>query len=232
MKSVRDDSDPHPSSFEDMGLPNVLLRSMHNLGLFHPSRLQSQAIPSILSGRDVVVQSSSRSEKTLSWEIGILSKIDLNQSGLQVIVMTHDHYTTGECLTAIQQLTAEMSVGCMVTQGGMNLRVFDEDKNNAKGLHIIMGTLARILDLLRREWIPRQWVKTIVIDEADLDFARGLYPMITDTLNELRHPVQIVLMTTDLFPEIADFIERYMKNPVIIYDSEGSSNPVSGNSAM
>ena len=142
--------------FEELGLYPQLLRAIKEMGFEEATPIQSQAIPVVMSGVDVIGQAQTGTGKTASFGIPLLMKVDPNNKKTQAIVLS----PTREL--AIQ--SAE-EIKVLPIYGGQDIS--RQIKALKGGATIIIGTPGRVMDHLRRKTIRCDYINTIVLDEAD-----------------------------------------------------------------
>ena len=84
------------------------------------------------------------------------------------------------------------------------------------GTHVVVGTPGRILDMMKRGFLKTDYLKIIVIDDADGMFSRGFKSQIQDILKFLSVEIQIALFATTLFNEILAMTKHFMRDPAKI----------------
>ena len=140
--------------------------------LREPSATQKRAIPSILAGRDVIVQDPNV-HKGLTFAIPTLQKIDISSKTTQALILVPVRELAEEIQRCITTLAQDRDVECHACVGGTNIR---EDMARLKeGVHIVVGTPGRVKDMIIRKAkaLPTKDVKIVCIDEADHMLSRS-----------------------------------------------------------
>ncbi len=151
--------------FKDLKIKQEYITRLDKNFIKTPTDVQSEAIPHVLAGKNVIVKAQTGTGKTLAFLLPILSKIDEDNQNIQAVILTPTRELADQITKVGKFLTAKNSVGINSVFGGHRLQG-QIDKLNGN-THIIVGTPGRILDHSRRGTINLKYLKTVVIDEAD-----------------------------------------------------------------
>ena len=153
-------------SFQSLQLSPALVSVVHDLGYTHPSPIQSEAIPALLSGQDVIGQSQTGSGKTAAFALPILQKIELERRELQALVLCPTRELTTQVGREMRKLGRDHH-GLQVLElvGGQPTRPQREALE--RGAQIVIGTPGRLMDLMERRYLKPGTIKVVVLDEAD-----------------------------------------------------------------
>jgi superfamily II DNA/RNA helicase len=159
-------------SFDDMGLPDTLLRGIYSYGFERPSAIQQKGIKPISVGRDILGQAQSGTGKTATFCIGSMTRIDPTLKAPQVLVLTPTRELAQQIEQVAKGLSSNMGLSVYCAVGGTelhhDLRALD------KGAQFIIGTPGRIYDLMTRkalsgngQALARTNIRVLILDEAD-----------------------------------------------------------------
>jgi translation initiation factor 4A len=151
--------------FDDMGLPEELLRGIYGYGFEKPSAIQSKGICPIKDGHDVLAQAQSGTGKTGTFVIGSLSRMDPTLKRVQVLVLVPVRELAQQIEGVAKALSAHMGVQVYSATGGTPLR--DDIKAIERGCQFLVGTPGRIYDLMSRNIISNEYIRSLIFDEAD-----------------------------------------------------------------
>lgn len=152
--------------FEELGLYPQILRAVEEMGFEEATPIQSQAIPAVLSGADVIGQAQTGTGKTASFGIPLLMKVDPNNRKTQAIVLCPTRELAIQCAEEIRKLAKYLhGIKVLPVYGGQDIT--RQIKALKGGATIIIGTPGRVMDHLRRKTIRLDDVETMVLDEAD-----------------------------------------------------------------
>jgi translation initiation factor 4A len=156
---------PRQASFDDMGLPENLLRGVYAYGFEKPSAIQSVAILPLVRGRDVLGQAQSGTGKTGTFGIGLLSRIDPTVRATQALVLAHTHELAEQNFNVIREIGKFMRINVVLAVGGIPRHINAREIRN--GAHVVVGTPGRVYDLAQTGDLRFNGLRTFVLDEAD-----------------------------------------------------------------
>lgn len=218
-----------PASFASLGLSEFLLSTLNELGYAQPTPVQSQAIPAVLKGRDVVAAAQTGSGKTAAFSLPILQAISTKQTlskravGALVLVPTRElAMQVGEAIrTYAQNLPETLKV--VTVYGGVSINPqMIALRGNAD---VLVATPGRLLDLVDKNAVTLESVKTLVLDEADRMLDLGFADELDAVLKLLPKKRQNLLFSAT-FPEgVKELSRGLLHNPTEIEVEVESSIP-------
>ena len=201
-------------NFEDLCLPKTLLRGIFGAGYVNPSAIQQKGILPIMEGRDVIAQAQSGSGKTATFTIGVLQKIIQTELHIQALILVPTRELAEQIREVFKMLGKFMELKIHLCTGGTSVA---EDKKVLKeGVHLIVGTPGRILDLINRGFLVTSYLRTLVLDEADELLSQGFIEDINTLLMKVPSDCQICLFSATMPAEIVKLTENIMTNPASI----------------
>ncbi|MCC7024882.1 MAG: DEAD/DEAH box helicase [Thermomicrobiales bacterium] len=144
------------------------------MGITTPTPIQAEVLPLLLDGRDVIGQARTGSGKTLAFALPLIEVVDPRQKGVQALVLTPTRELAVQVAGVVDQLGAARGIKTLMISGG---RAFGPQRDELRrGVHVVVGTPGRVLDLLNQGalWLDR--VRFFVLDEADEMLDRGFAP--------------------------------------------------------
>ena len=201
--------------FDDMGLPEAVLRGIYAFGFERPSDIQTKAIVPIKDGRDVLAQARSGTGKTATFCLGSLCKVNPEIKRTQVLVLVHVRELATQIKTVATSLSEYMGITCYCATGGTPLR--DDLKAIEKGAQFIVGTPGRIYDLMNRKALSRDHIRVLVLDEADQMLEDRFKEQVMCIL-QMGFPkdCQIALFSATMPEAVVDVAKSLLQNPVRI----------------
>jgi translation initiation factor 4A len=209
-------------NFDEMGLPDTLLRGIYSHGFERPSAIQQKAIKPIVDGKDILAQAQSGTGKTGTFCIGSMSRVDPSLKAPQVLVLTPTRELAQQIETVAKGLSDKIPLSVYCAVGGTelhhDLRALD------KGAQFIIGTPGRIYDLMNRKALtgggsalPRTHIKVLILDEADQMLEDKFHEQVMCIL-DLGFPntTQVALFSATMPPEVVDVATRLLRDPVKI----------------
>jgi len=201
-------------SFNNLGLSEECLHQLEKLGFDTPTEIQSQAIPELLAGRDVVAQSQTGTGKTAAFSLPILEQIDPNARGVQALILAPTRELARQVADAIRDLTSNRRVGIVTVYGGQSIdRQIRLLQRNAQ---MVVGTPGRVIDLLNRGDLKLDQVKWVVLDEADEMLSMGFIDDVKKILKQAPKERQSACFSATMPKAIRDLVNQFLKSPVTV----------------
>ena len=201
--------------FDELELSPQILRGIKDMGFEEASPIQAQAIPVVLSGRDVIGQAQTGSGKTAAFGIPMLEKVDPDNKKTQVIILSPTRELAIQVADEIRKLSKYMhGIKILPVYGGQDIT--KQIRSLKGGAQIIIGTPGRVMDHLRRKTIRCEHVHTVVLDEADEMLNMGFREDIETILSYIPEERQTVLFSATMPKAILDITKKYQKDAVTI----------------
>jgi len=201
-------------SFDDMGLKEELLRGIYTYGYERPSSIQQKAIVPTTSGRHIIGQAQSGTGKTATFTIAVLQRVDFEKTVCQALILA----PTRELATQISQVVSSLGdyLGCKAYACVGGTRIATDLEALEAGVHVIIGTPGRVLDLLQREALDTRSIITLVLDEADEMLSRGFKDQIYEIYQFIPESSQVCLFSATMPGEALEITKNFMQNPLRI----------------
>jgi len=199
--------------FTELGLSPELLKAVVQMGYEEATHIQSQAIPALLSGADVVGQSQTGSGKTAAFALPAIEKVDVRLRAPQVLILCPTRELAVQVAEEVAKLASfKKGVREIPIYGGQS---YDRQLRGLKdGAQIIIGTPGRVMDHLDRRTLKLDQVKMVILDEADRMLDMGFLDDIRTVLKQAPTTRQTVFFSATLPRPIQDLIKTFTKNPV------------------
>ena len=198
-------------SFDELNINENILRGIYAHGFEKPSQIQTQSIPIILSGKDIVAQAQSGTGKTGAFSIGNLCMIDESLPKIQSVIIVPTRELADQVFKIIKDLSSYTKITILKVIGGTNVGECQRELN--KDPHIVVGTPGRILDMINKRNLPTQDIKMLTLDEADEILSQGFKDDIHDIIQMLSKDTQICLFSATLPDEILELTDKFMNEP-------------------
>uniref|UniRef100_A0A6C0FBT8 RNA helicase n=1 Tax=viral metagenome TaxID=1070528 RepID=A0A6C0FBT8_9ZZZZ len=198
-------------SFDDLNIDENILRGVYSHGFEKPSAIQSAAIPKMIEGKDLIAQAQSGTGKTGAFSIGTLCRIDESVQSIQSIILVPTRELAEQVTKVITDLCSYTKITVMKVIGGTNVNLCRDELS--KNPHIVVGTPGRILDMIRRRYLPTVDVKLLTFDEADEILSHGFKEDIHDIIQTVNKNAQICIFSATLPDEILELTDKFMNNP-------------------
>jgi ATP-dependent RNA helicase DeaD len=204
-----------PTDFLSLGIRTELNETLKELGVKIPTPVQLQAIPILLSGKDIVAQAQTGTGKTFAFLLPILERVTVNKPFVQALIITPTRELALQITTELNKLAFKVRANVLATYGGQDV---ERQVRKLKGsIHIVVGTPGRILDHIRRGTINFSGLKMLVLDEADQMLHMGFLPDVEQIIKQTSPKRQTMLFSATIPVSIRNLARRYMKNPVDIH---------------
>jgi translation initiation factor 4A len=203
------------NTFDEMDLPTNLLRGIYAHGFEKPSEIQKRGIVPIKNGNDLLAQAQSGTGKTGTFCVGALTKIDPSLMKPQVLVIVPTRELAQQIEKVAQALGSYMELKTYSATGGTPIR--DDLRALERGLHFIVGTPGRIFDLMNRGQLNRQYIRVLVLDEADQMLEDRFKEQILCIL-QMGFPkqTQVALFSATMPAEVIEVANKLLREPVRI----------------
>ncbi|MFM6947393.1 MAG: DEAD/DEAH box helicase [Aquirufa sp.] len=201
--------------FDSLPLSEGIQEAVKEMGFEFASPIQSEAIPFVLEGRDVIGQAQTGTGKTAAFGIPMIEHIVPFEKYVQAIILC----PTRELAL---QVTEEMKKLSKFTKGVWVTTVYGGDsierqiKSLKAGANIVVGTPGRVIDLIERRALKLNQAAMIVLDEADEMLDMGFREDIESILEELPNERQTVLFSATMSKPIMALTSRFLQNPKLV----------------
>lgn len=201
-------------NFDNMGLKDELLRGIYAYGFERPSAIQQKAILPFLSGKDIIAQAQSGTGKTATFGISILQRLDCSQKTTQALLLAPTRELAAQIQKVVDSLGDYLGAKAYACIGGTNVR--NDLAALQEGVHVVVGTPGRVLDLLSRGALSPEHIKMFVLDEADEMLSRGFKDQIYDVFQCLPPNIQVGLFSATMPAEALEITQKFMNDPLKI----------------
>ena len=200
-------------SFQELGIAPELLETLESLEYAEPTPIQTEAIPPLLQGRDVLGQAQTGTGKTAAFTLPILQNMD--KRGLQTLILTPTRELANQVAEAVHRYGRGRGVRVLPIYGGQSYS--RQIRRLEKGVNVVVGTPGRTLDLIKQGELDLSNVRFLVLDEADEMLKMGFIDDVeailsaTDVNNR-----QTALFSATFSPEIRRLAKQYMRDALHI----------------
>ena len=202
-------------TFKDLALSPSILKAIEEIGYVTPSPIQEEAIPVVLSGKDIIGQAQTGTGKTAAFMLPILEKIDPKNNNVQALVLC----PTRELAVQVHDESRKFArnsrdIKLLSIYGGQS---YDPQIRALKrGVQIVVGTPGRIMDHMKRGTLKLENLKVLVLDEADEMLNMGFKEDIETILEKTPSERQTVMFSATMPREILNIAKTYQKDPEIV----------------
>ncbi len=198
--------------FTDFNLSKPLLSALVDIGYETPSPVQTQSIPILLEGSDLIAQAQTGTGKTAAFALPILEKLNLQQGKPQALILAPTRELAIQVSEAFQSY-AKYLPGFHVVPiyGGQDYQ--KQLRALKHGVHVIVGTPGRVMDHMRRGTLLTQNISTLVLDEADEMLKMGFLEDVKWILEQIPDDHQSALFSATMSASIQRVAKTYLNKP-------------------
>jgi ATP-dependent RNA helicase RhlE len=208
-------------TFEQLGLSAPLLRAVSSQGYTSPTPIQSQAIPHVLAGADVLGCAQTGTGKTAAFALPILHRLT-HAGGLQrergrrirVLVLSPTRELAAQIADSFRVYGRETGLRHTVVFGGVSQR--PQVRDLQRGVDILVATPGRLVDLMSQGLIDLGSVEVFVLDEADRMLDMGFLPDLRRIQCKLPRQRQTLFFSATMPESIRDLADSLLRNPARI----------------
>ena len=198
-------------NFKDFKLSKELLKAINLLDFINPTRVQEQAIPSILDNKDIIVKSQTGSGKTAAFAIPICELVDWDDNKPQALILTPTRELAIQVKEDIFNIGRFKRLKVAAIYGKAPFST--QEMEIKQKTHIVVGTPGRTIDHIERGTLDTSNIKYLVIDEADEMLNMGFIEQIETVINSLQQDHVTMLLSATMPLDIGDLCNKYMNNP-------------------
>lgn len=201
------------STFESLGLHPFILRAIEELGFETPTQVQGKAIPAILeSEQDLIALAQTGTGKTASFGLPVIHMMEMDVRHPQALILC----PTRELAI---QITKDLASYAKYVKGFRMEAVYGgtpisgQIRSLKRGVHVVVATPGRALDLINRRVLDLSQIKWVVLDEADEMLNMGFQKDLDAILSETPADKQTLLFSATMAPAVSRIARKYMDNP-------------------
>jgi ATP-dependent RNA helicase RhlE len=206
------------NSFDQLGLRAELLRAVSEQGYTQPTPIQSQAIPVVLAGRDLLGAAQTGTGKTAGFALPLLQRLSDTPPPatrcVRSLILTPTRELAAQVHADIRNYGKYLKLRSMTVFGGVNIR--PQMSELKRGVDILVATPGRLLDHVQQRTVDLRFVEVLILDEADRMLDMGFIPDIRRILKLLPVQRQNLLFSATFPEEIRTLAAQFMKDPASV----------------
>jgi ATP-dependent RNA helicase RhlE len=205
--------------FTNFGLETEILRAIQKAGYTRPTPVQTAAIPKVMQGNDLIAIAQTGTGKTAAFVLPMLHRLSLwhrqgQLRGLKALILAPTRELAVQILDNIRAYGQHLPIRVAAIFGGVDeeaqIKVF------RKGVHIVVATPGRLLDLSSRHKVDFRSLEILVLDEADRMLDMGFLPAIETLVNMVPKRRQTLMFSATLSKEVESLARRFQSQPKMI----------------
>ncbi|MCK5121936.1 MAG: DEAD/DEAH box helicase [Methylococcales bacterium] len=204
--------------FSSLGLSDPLLRAIEEKGYTKPSPIQLEAIPAVLSGKDIMAAAQTGTGKTAGFTLPLLQRLDggvkVKPNHIRALVLTPTRELAAQVAESVATYGKHLSLKSSVVFGGVKIN--PQIAKLRGGVDVLVATPGRLLDLYSQKAVDFSQVEVLVLDEADRMLDMGFIRDIRKVLAMLPKDRQNLLFSATFSGDIRSLASNLLNNPVQI----------------
>ncbi len=201
--------------FDELELQAPILRAIAELGFEEMTPIQAQAIPVVLTGKDIVGQAQTGTGKTAAFGLPVLQKIDPKLKAVQAIILCPTRELAIQVSDELHKFSKFMhGVKVLPIYGGQDIS--RQIRALKAGVQVVIGTPGRVMDHMRRNTVKFDKVRMIALDEADEMLNMGFREDIETILKDMPEDRQTLLFSATMPQPIMDIARTYQKDATLV----------------
>lgn len=207
-----------PLALED--LPETMQEACSRASWTRLMPVQAHALPYLMAGRDIMVQSRTGSGKTGAYLLPLLDRLDPGHRGVQALILAPTRELAVQVEREAETLFEGTGLGVCALYGGVGYgRQLDALR---AGVQVVVGTPGRVLDHLLRRTLSLEDLEVLVFDEADRMLSIGFYPDMKEIQRYLpRRPLLSTLFSATYPAHVLNLAGEFLRDPQMLSLSQG-----------
>jgi len=205
-------------TFETIGLSAPILEALAEKGYQTPSPIQAQAIPAVLSGRDVMAAAQTGTGKTAGFTLplleGLMQGTSAEANQARALVLTPTRELAAQVADSVATYGKNLPLSSAVVFGGVKIN--PQMMRLRRGADVLVATPGRLLDLYNQRAVKFQQLEVLILDEADRMLDMGFIHDIKKIISFLPKDRQTLMFSATFSDEIRQLAKGLVKDPVEI----------------
>ena len=206
-------------SFSALGLSQTLVNAVTSKGYSTPTPIQEQAVPAVLSGKDVMAAAQTGTGKTAAFTLPLIHRFSIDYKAprpnhVRALVLTPTRELAAQVAANVDEYKLNTPVKSAVVFGGVSIN--PQMKSLRRGCDILVATPGRLLDLYQQNAVKFTDLSVLVLDEADRMLDMGFIHDIKRIIKLLPQKRQNLLFSATFSDDIRALASRLVHNPVEI----------------
>ena len=209
-------------SFEQLGLSSDILKAIADQGYTIPTPIQSQAIPAILEGKDVMGGAQTGTGKTAGFTLPMLRRLEFHANSsmspakhpIRGLILVPTRELAVQVYESVKTYGKYLKLKSTVIYGGVNID--PQIQEVRAGVEILVATPGRLLDHIQQKTLVLSKIEILVLDEADRMLDMGFMPDIKRILELMPAQRQSLMFSATFSTEIKKLADKILRQPVLI----------------
>lgn len=212
-------------TFKDFNLSSAIITALEEKGYKTPTPVQQQAIPHIISGRDILGSAQTGTGKTAAFCVPLLENLSKKKStsGARALILAPTRELAIQVSDNLRYYGKHLAIKSTVIFGGVSQ--FQQVKDIRNGVDIIIATPGRLLDLMNQGIISLKSIEVLILDEADRMLDMGFINDIKRIVKTMPPRRQNIFFSATMPGEVQDLVKSMLKDPVRIQLENATTKP-------
>jgi superfamily II DNA/RNA helicase len=211
-------------SFDSLGLAPEIMKAIHEVGYTEPTPIQAEAIPHVLTGRDVLGIAQTGTGKTASFTLPMIHRLMKGRAKARMprtLILEPTRELAAQVAENFDLYGKNTKLNKALLIGGVSFK--DQEQAILRGADVLIATPGRLLDHVERGGVLLRGVEVLVIDEADRMLDMGFIPDIERIVSLVPFTRQTLFFSATMPPEITRLSEQFLSAPVRVEVARPSS---------
>lgn len=200
--------------FAELKLRPEILAGLEDMGYVELTPVQEQTFPYILEGRDLLARAETGSGKTSACGVPLIQAVDETRNAVQALILVPTRELALQYVQELAGIARKTKVAPFAVYGGFSMQI--QKAKLKHGVHILVATPGRLIDLLRNSELSLAQVRTFVLDEADEMLKMGFIDDVEYIFSCLVHEHQTLLFSATMPAPVRKLAQQYLKDPVAV----------------
>ena len=200
--------------FRELKLKPEIQVGLEDMGYAELTPVQEQTFPHILEGRDLLARAETGSGKTSACGVPVVEAVDESLNAVQALILVPTRELALQYVQEIAGIARKTKVAPFAVYGGFSMQI--QKMKLEHGVHILVATPGRLIDLLHRSPLSLSEVRTFVLDEADEMLKMGFIDDVEFIFSCLVHKHQTLFFSATMPTQVKKLAQKYLHNPVTI----------------
>jgi ATP-dependent RNA helicase RhlE len=200
--------------FADLGLAPPILASITSAGYSTPTPIQTEAIPLVLRGRDVIGLAQTGTGKTAAFTLPLLHRLLDGPRRTRALVLTPTRELCVQVEESVRKYRHDSALDVASVYGGVAYEA--QESALRGGVDIVVATPGRLLDHCEKGTADLSMLELLVLDEADRMLDMGFAPQINRVVAQIPPYRQTLLFSATMPPEVEALSRKYLRNPIVV----------------
>jgi ATP-dependent RNA helicase DeaD len=220
LEDLQAPSETAAADFSSLGLSHEIVQTLASLGYEEPTPIQTQAIPPLLAGRDVVGQAATGTGKTAAFALPLIERIGADKAKSRgptkviALILVPTRELAMQVAQAIHKYGKSRGARVLPIYGGQSIH--QQLVVLKRGVDVVVATPGRALDHIRRKTLDLSELQTVVLDEADEMLDMGFAEDLEAILEAAPAKRQTALFSATLAPRIKAIARKHLTDPVSV----------------